>query len=77
VTLDDIGMENVSPLIENYVTELDIGDLSEANDYPFLPCQPEKVQQDLTKAVLAVNRFQSRRKLYLQANLKTNLIDLK
>jgi hypothetical protein len=54
VTLDDIDMGNMSPLLENYVTALGIDDPSETNDVPVLPCQCEALQKDFPEAGLAI-----------------------
>jgi hypothetical protein len=54
VTLDDIDMGNVSPLLENYITTLNVGNLSELCDYSSLPYQREEVQKDFLQAGLAI-----------------------
>ena len=54
VTLDDIDMGNMSPLLENYVTALGVYDRIQTIDDPALPCCLESVQKDFKMAGLAV-----------------------
>lgn len=54
VTLDDIDMGNLSPLLENYITTLSVDNLSEPCDYSSLPHQREEVQKDFLQAGLAI-----------------------
>ena len=54
VTLDDIDMGNMSPLLENYCAALDFSGSSSDDDYPSMPCQREAVRQDFPQAGLAI-----------------------
>lgn len=50
VTLDDVDAANIAPLLENYLTAVDMGSIDPEDGKTLLPCQAGEARRDYTAA---------------------------
>lgn len=54
VTLNDVDTANIAPVLENYLTVLDVGAIDQTEGNPPLPCQTDAAKRDFPEAGIYV-----------------------
>jgi len=54
VTLDDVDTANIAPLLENYLTVVDMGSIAREDGKTLLPCQTDDARRDFAEAGIYV-----------------------